>query len=372
MSYQVVQGQQCMALDAKRNAAYAAALAQVITPESVVLDLGAGLGTLGLLAAQLGAKRVYLVEPEDIITVAQRIVKANGYGDRIQCLQGPIEAVTLPEPVDVIISVFTGNFLLQEDLLPSLFYARDKYLKPGGVMIPQSAVMEAVPVSAPDLYSQEIDIWSQPHMGLDVSIARNYASHSIFFRGDLDKAQYLAEPAKLMALDFHTATATDCAVETTYTLNQTGLCHGWAGWFQMQLGDRWLSTAPHAPRLHWSAAFLPLESPVEVTAGEVATFKLQRPAFGDWLWQVHMAQTVQHRSTFFAASTPIQRLKQMAPEFHPRLGERGTVALAVLSQSDGRRSVRELSQDIARDYPHLFGTAQQALQFVQHLVNQFA
>ena len=51
-----------MALDEVRNRAYAQALRRVITPESVVLDLGAGLGTLGLLAAKLGARRVYLVE----------------------------------------------------------------------------------------------------------------------------------------------------------------------------------------------------------------------------------------------------------------------------------------------------------------------
>ncbi len=65
------------------NEAYAAALKAVITPESVVLDLGAGLGIHGLLAAQLGAKRVYLVEPEDIIAVTQEIAQADGYGDRV-------------------------------------------------------------------------------------------------------------------------------------------------------------------------------------------------------------------------------------------------------------------------------------------------
>lgn len=84
-----------------------------LAPESVVLDLGAGLGIHGLLAAQLGAKRVYLVEPEDIIAVAGQISQANGYGERVKCLQGVIEEVNLPEPVDVIISVFTGNFLLE-------------------------------------------------------------------------------------------------------------------------------------------------------------------------------------------------------------------------------------------------------------------
>jgi SAM-dependent methyltransferase len=372
MSYWAVQGQQRMALDATRNAAYAAALAQVITPESVVLDLGAGLGTLGLLAAQLGAKRVYLVEPEEIISVAAKLAKANGYGDRIHCLKGAIEDVQLPEPVDVIISVFTGNFLLQEDLLPLLFYARDHYLKPGGVLIPQAAVMEAVPVSAPDLYRDELEIWSQPHLNLDPSPAREYVRQSIFFRRDWENLEYLSEPTKLMAMDFYQATSTDCQVERTCTITQSGLCHGWVGWFQMQLGDQWLSTAPHAPKLHWSSAFLPLDPAIPVTPGETMTLNLRRPPLGDWLWQVHTAQAQQHHSTFFSVPTSLKRLKQMAPEFQPNLGDRGQVAHWVLSQMDGARSVRQLSQQVAEQYPHLFRQPQQALQFVQRLVNQFS
>lgn len=227
MSYLYVHGQQSMTLDSRRNEAYAQALAKVIAPDSVVLDLGAGLGIHGLLAAKLGAKRVYLVEPEDIITVAKEIARANGYGDRVQCLQGKIEEINLPEPVDAIVSVFTGNFLLEEDLLPSLFYARDKYLKPGGVLVPQGAVMEAVPVCAPELYQQEIASWSQPHMEIDHSPARTYASQAIYYyKKDLAKARYLAAPASLLALDFYHASSTHCQTEVKYTITESGLCHG--------------------------------------------------------------------------------------------------------------------------------------------------
>lgn len=139
-----------MLFDQIRNDAYFKALQAVMTPDSVVLDLGAGLGIHGLLAAKLGAKKVYLVEPQDVIGVAKQFAQANGFADRVECIQGRIEEISLPEQVDLIVSVFTGNFLLEEDLLPSLFYARDTYLKPGGFMIPNAAVMEAVPVSLPD------------------------------------------------------------------------------------------------------------------------------------------------------------------------------------------------------------------------------
>lgn len=373
MSYALVQGQHTMAFDTRRNAAYAAALKQVITPESVVLDLGAGLGMHGLMAAQLGAKRVYLVEPEDIITVTEAVVKANGYSDRIQCLQGKIEQVALPEPVDMIISVFTGNFLLQEDLLPSLFYARDKYLKPGGALIPSAAVMEAAPVCVPDLYAKEIEVWSQMPENLDYQAARDYANQSIYFyHKELNKARYLAAPGKLMALDFYQATSTHCQADVTFSVTESGMCHGFAGWFQMQLGDTWLSTAPHEPPLHWSAAFLPIDPPVEVCSGDEIIFKLQRPPLGDWTWQVETAQTRQQHSTFFSAPVTLQTIKRLSPEYQPHLNAKGKAAMYVLQHSDGGLSVKELGDRLFAQYPELFPEPQKAMRFAQNLVCQFS
>lgn len=375
MSYSLVRGQQSMTLDSRRNEAYAQALKQVITPDSVVLDLGAGLGIHGLLAAQLGAKRVYLVEPEDIIAVTKEIVEVNGFCDRVQCLQGKIEEVSLPEPVDIIISVFTGNFLLEEDLLPSLFYARDKYLKPGGVLIPNAAVMEAVPVCAPELYQQEIAVWSEPHIGIDHSPARTYASQSVYYyKKDLDKAQYLAAPTELLAMNFYhsNSNSTDCQVETSYKITKSGLCHGWAGWFRMQLGETWLSTAPHEPPLHWSAAFLPLDPPLDLKAGEEVAFQLQRPPLGDWTWQVKTDQTQQQHSTFLSAPMTLNTLKKASLEYQPQLRNQGQAALYILSNSHSILSVQELSNHILKEYPELFSNFNQANKFVQDLIMKYA
>ena len=373
MSYLAVQGQQIMTLDYRRNQAYYEALKQVITPESVVLDLGAGLGILGMLAAQLGAKKVYLVEPEAIINVAKEIVSKNGYGDRIQCLHGKIEEIELPERVDVIISVFTGNFLLQEDLLPSLFYARDKYLRPGGVMIPSAARMEAVPVFAPEMYKNNIACWSESHLGIDHNEARKYASQAVYFtRSELAQARYLAEPAELLAMDFYNCCSTNCNVETTFYIDRTELCHGWAGWFAMQLGDTWLSTAPHEPPLHWSTAFLPLDPPLQMQQGTEVRFKLQRPPKGDWSWRVSCDAGSQQHSTFFALPLSLKSIKQMSPDYQPKLNQKGEAALYVLSHSDGSLSVRELSQEISQKYSQLFAEPTEAVNFVRSLIRQMA
>ncbi len=373
MSYAFVQGQHSMTLDAIRNEAYAQALAQIITPASVVLDVGAGLGIHGLLAAKLGAKHVYLVEPEDVITVAKEIAKSNGFADRVTCLRGTIEEVELPEQVDIITSVFTGNFLLEEDLLPSLFWARDCYLKPGGVLLPQAGIMEAVPICAPELYQKDIEVWSQPHLGIDHSVARSYVSQSVFYyRKELDKAQYLAAPIELFALDFHQATDTNCQVSANYTITESGLCHGWAGWFKMQLGDRWLSTAPHEPPLHWGQAFLPLDPPLAVTAGDQVTFTLHRPAFADWSWTVATTETKQSHSTFFAMPMTLASIKKTSLDYQPQKNIQGEAALYVLSHLNGQTAVQVLSDNLCQKYPQLFLNPQKAIKFVQRIADRYS
>ena len=202
MPYETIASHRAMALDSVRNDAYTAALSRVITRDSVVLDLGAGTGVLGLIAARLGARRVYLVEPGDIISVAEEIVAANDLQDRVQCLHGRIEDVAVPEPVDVIVSVMTGNFLLAEDLLPVLFHARDTVLKPGGKLVPDGALMEAALVSAPEVHATHVSGWSNVSHGVDLSAARAYAANNVYYGPTLLRnAAFLSQPATVLALD---------------------------------------------------------------------------------------------------------------------------------------------------------------------------
>lgn len=305
--YNSITSQQGMFFDQNRNNAYFDALQAVITPDSVVLDLGAGMGIHGLLAAKLGAKKVYMVEPESVINVARQLAQGNGFSDRVECIQGKIENITLPQQVDVIVSVLTGNFLLQEDLLPSLFYARDKYLKTGGVMIPNAAVMETVPVSQPNFYEKQINIWSQTYFGLNFSEARKLAVNTVYYnRAALKKAEYLSRPETLMSIDFYNAQDVICKTTVEFQMTQDGLCHGLAGWFNIQLGDEWLSTAPHAPKVHWSPAFLPLTSPLELNKGDSFKLYLARFMNSDWVWRVTTESSDQKHSTFISRALSLK------------------------------------------------------------------
>ena len=372
MSYLAVSAHRSMVFDDVRNRAYGEALRQVIQPTSVVLDLGAGTGVLGLMAARLGAKRVYLVEPEDILAVGAEIVRANRLDSVVHCLQGRIEDVRLPERADVVVSVFTGNFLFAEDLLPSLFHARDQALAPGGVLIPSAATIEAVPVSAADVHAREIGAWSAPPFpGLDVSAARTYAANAIVSRTEgLREAQWLADPQAISSLDFYQSGYAGVHAEATYEVTQSGLCHGWLGWFSINLGGRWLSTSPRDASLHWSSVLLPLDPPMAFEVGERVTFSLHRAPFADWSWSVRAGSITQAHSTLLSAPMSAATLLRARPDYVPALNDNGRALRDVLAACDGGSTVDVIAGHLRERYPDQFPERADAVAFVRATVKR--
>lgn len=66
----------------------------------------------------------------------------------VKVIHSRIEDVTsdqIPEKVDVIVSEWMGFYLLHEGMLDSVIWARDKYLKPHGLIFPESASIYATP-----------------------------------------------------------------------------------------------------------------------------------------------------------------------------------------------------------------------------------
>ncbi len=104
--------------------------------DKVVLDVGTGTGILAFFAIQAGAKMVYAVDASNSVKVAKALSLSNKYQDRITIIKGRIEEIELPEKVDVIISEPIGFLLVHERMLESYVVARDRFLKPGGLMMP--------------------------------------------------------------------------------------------------------------------------------------------------------------------------------------------------------------------------------------------
>ena len=147
-----------MLSDARRMNAYAEALRRAVKPGCVVLDIGTGTGVFAFLACQLGARRVFAIEPSDAIQIARAVAKDNGY-HQIEFIQALSQTVTLPEAADVIVSDLRGALPLFHNHISTIVDARKRLLAPTGVFIPAADTLWAAPV--------EIAEWYDRHIGLD-------------------------------------------------------------------------------------------------------------------------------------------------------------------------------------------------------------
>jgi len=159
--------------DHPRNEFYKKALEHSITPETTVLEIGTGSGLLSIIAASVGARRVVAVEAnKHLAQLARNIIAANGFSDRITVINKMSTEMTLEdmpdgEPADMIISEILGTLMLGESALEYIADARERLLKPGGVVIPNRGCQYAQLVSAADLEAiTRVSSWG----GIDLSL----------------------------------------------------------------------------------------------------------------------------------------------------------------------------------------------------------
>ncbi|KAH9073434.1 S-adenosyl-L-methionine-dependent methyltransferase [Lactarius deliciosus] len=160
-----------MIQDRVRTSSYASFImtSAALFQDAIVLDVGCGTGILSLFAARAGAKRVIAVDASDIALKARRIVEANGFGDSHN---DKVEHISLPDDitqVDVIISEWMGYALLYESMLDSVLFARDRFLKPGGVMAPSQCRMMLCLSEASGIYKERVGFWNDIY-GFDLSV----------------------------------------------------------------------------------------------------------------------------------------------------------------------------------------------------------
>ena len=127
-----------MIRDRVRTEAFRRAINSVVGPGDAVLDVGAGSGILSVFAALAGAADVYAVERTSIAVLANELAAANGVAEIVHVTHGDVMDIELPGRVDVIVSEWLGGFGIDEGMLAPLVAARERWLKPGGVMIPHS------------------------------------------------------------------------------------------------------------------------------------------------------------------------------------------------------------------------------------------
>jgi protein arginine N-methyltransferase 1 len=189
-----------MIADRVRMEAYAEALRKTVRHGSIVVEIGTGPGIFAVLACQLGASKVYAIEPDGIIQVAREVAVANHCSDRIEFIENISTKVNLPVRADVIVSDLRGVLPFFQQHIPSVADARHRFLAPGGTLIPGKDEVWAAVVSAPGPYGKIVDPWEQNGLGHDLTPARRMAVNSpqkVYVTSE----QLLTAPRLVAALD---------------------------------------------------------------------------------------------------------------------------------------------------------------------------
>ncbi|XP_029978862.1 protein arginine N-methyltransferase 6 [Sphaeramia orbicularis] len=242
----------------------------------VVLDVGAGTGVLSMFCVQAGARKVYAVEACSIAEQAMKIVRHNHMEDRVEVIRGTVETVDLPETVDVIVSEWMGYALLHESMLNSVLYARDKWLKPGGLILPSRAELYIAPISDP-VVEDRLHFWFavKDQYGIDMSCMSDFARRCIMNSditvNTVTVEDVLSHPARFAELDLGSVTVDELrAVKGHFRCESFGSAavNAFCVWFTVTFPcpDKplVLSTSPFKPETHWKQAVLYLDAPVDV------------------------------------------------------------------------------------------------------------
>uniref|UniRef100_A0A670XPB4 type I protein arginine methyltransferase n=1 Tax=Pseudonaja textilis TaxID=8673 RepID=A0A670XPB4_PSETE len=143
--------------------------------EKIVLDVGSGTGILSMFAAKAGAKKVYGIECSSISDYSEKIIKSNHLDHIITIFKGKVEEIELPvDKVDIIISEWMGYSLFYESMLNTVIFARDKWLKPGGLMFPDRAALYMVAIEDRQYKDFKIHWWENVY-GFDMTCIRDVA-----------------------------------------------------------------------------------------------------------------------------------------------------------------------------------------------------
>ncbi|XP_042398735.1 probable protein arginine N-methyltransferase 6.2 [Zingiber officinale] len=229
-----------MIKDRVRTETYRSAIMryQHLISDKVVLDVGCGTGILAILCAFAGAKRVYAVDASEIAIQASEVVKDNNLSDRVTVLHGRVEDVNIDEKVDVIISEWMGYMLLYESMLPSIIFSRDKWLKPGGLILPSHASLFMAPVTNTDRYRESIGFWHDVYginMSAMIPLAKQYAFEEPTIE-TISGENVLTWPILVKEVDCYTVTAPELESVTakfSFSSMLQAPLHGFAFWFDV-------------------------------------------------------------------------------------------------------------------------------------------
>ena len=372
-----------MVSDGVRMGAYQAALRRAVHPGCTVLDIGTGMGIFALLAAKLGASRVYAIEPSEIIYAAEWIARDNGLDDRIRFLRAASFDVQLPERVDVIVSDLHGVLPIFGRHIPTVIDARRRFLAAGGALIPRRETLWGALVTLPEWYETKIGCIGSLTPDLDLGMLRRALANSTH-RVKFGAEALLSEPKPWAELDYASIESPDVQAAMGWTIAEPGWAHGIGLWFESELDSQtMLSTRPGGPESIYGRLVLPFLQPLDLMSDDSVEIRLHAKLIGDdyvWRWDTSVyaggedrkKKTKLAQSTYYATLLSPEQLRTQADDDVPALTEDGEWMRFVLCAINEGKTFRCIAAEAVTQFATRFPDQEAALLAVKSMARQFA
>lgn len=272
-----------MLRDSIRMAAYQRAIERAVTPASVVLDLGAGSGILSFFAAKAQASHIYAIEKRpDMVSVAKILAEANHFADRITFVQNSSHQVSAdlldPKPT-VLVAEILGNAILEERVLEFTIDARDRFLAPGGKLIPGQLDIMLVAFDTGMMVDRAQEVAELETMyGLNLEILKTVLAQKPTLKLERfapQTHQIMSKPVCVIQLDLATITSPLFRQRFDLIPTQDGYINGFCMYFKAHLDEETvLTNSPWAPSTHWTQMVYYFPSRRTVKAQEVISMEL--------------------------------------------------------------------------------------------------
>lgn len=240
--------------------------------DKVILDLGCGTGILSMFCATAGAKKVYALDQSEVIYHAMDIIRENNFQNVIKTVKGRLENTKLEEKVDVIVSEWMGYFLLFEGMLDSVIYARDNYLKPGGLLLPNRCNISLVANGDTETHSKLIEFWSDVY-GYKMNCMKSEVTREASVDVVASK-NIISEPCVIKEIDINTCNidVMDFTADFKLPITKDGVITSLVGYFDTffdLLQKVSFSTGPQVTPTHWKQTVFYFRDCKEVKQGDI-------------------------------------------------------------------------------------------------------
>lgn len=351
---------------------YRDAISAVVQPDDVVVDLGCGLGVLGIECLKAGASHVFGIDRSDAIELAREAICKAGLTEKYSCIRESTFRTELTEKADVIICDHVGFFGFDYGIIAMLADARERLLKPGGKIIPSDLSLVIAGVSS-DRASALIDIWEKDPVPAEYGWLREHAANST--HSHAFAASDLCSPSSILGqIDFASVDGEESfAFNAEIAIERDCRLDGIVGCFDCTLSpDVSMTNSPLNPMsIGRDQLFLPAKAPIMVKKGDIVKVSIRADPLEKLItWTIApTGGTAQTMSTWKSRVLTQQDL--LASNGGPlSLNNIGQARQVVLQYVDGKRSAEEIEQTVISNHPELHPSRQEISRFVRRELGQ--